>query len=155
MSGNNGQKRREDRLREAATASARGAAGVMAEKIVGNLSAMHTNVTNLGNTINATIEAQNRQAVTTLVIKELLVEKGLISLEELNKRILAKRETMLTVDGDAVIEPPVGGKETGNAEGQEDQSGTHRSVAEGSQGGGTAETAGSSDAGEATPGGQA
>jgi len=121
VSENNGQKRREDRLREAATASARSAASVMAEKIVGNLSAMHTNVTNLGNTINATIEAQNRQAVTTLVIKELLVEKGLISLEELNKRILAKRETMLTADGDAVIAPSVDGKE--KSSGQEAEQG--------------------------------
>ena len=120
MSGNNGQKRRDERdkrLDAANVARPDNLAATLAGKLTSHLAAMQMNVNNLGNTINASIEAQNRQAVTTLVIKELLVEKGLITIEELNRRILAKRETMLTADGDAIMPPAAEEKSTDGKEG--------------------------------------
>jgi len=125
VSKNNGQWRREEKEKKVGSVEPRPGhlAATLAGKLTGHLSAMQANVSNLGNTINATIEAQNRQAVTTLVIKELLVEKGLVSLEELNARILAKRQTMLTPDGDVVLPPAVSGTKEeadGLAKGQEE-----------------------------------
>ena len=111
MSKNNGQWRREEKEKRVGSVEPKPGhmAATLAGKLTGHLTTLQANINNLAGTINAVVTAQNRRAVGDLVVRELLVEKGLISLEELNKRIAEKMAVMLTPDGDAVLPPAVSG----------------------------------------------